>query len=98
MLDRPFSKRNDIEKQAIAALAHLANIIVYLIDPSETCGYSVDDQKNLLSQLKKMFKKSFCIVVENKSDMLKTRSKNLKLSCNNNDGIDKLVEKIFTKI
>lgn len=98
LLDRPISKRNEIEKQAIAALTHLAGIIVFLMDPSETCGYLINDQKNLLSQLRKMFKKSFFIVVENKSDIVKTRSKNLKVSCDTQDGIDVLVEKIFSKL
>jgi nucleolar GTP-binding protein len=98
LLDRTISKRNEIEKQAIAALTHLANIIIFLMDPSETCGYLVDEQKNLLSQLKKMFKKSYFIVVENKSDLFKTRSKNFKISCETKDGIDVLVEKIFSKI
>lgn len=95
LLDRPISERNDIEKQAIAALTHLADIIVFIIDPTETCGYSLNDQKNLLAQMKKMFKESVFIVVENKSDYKKTKTRNLKISCETNDGIEKLVEEIF---
>jgi nucleolar GTP-binding protein len=96
LLDRPIQNKNDIEKQAIAALTHLADIIIFILDPSETSGYSLKDQNNLLSQLKKMFKTSVFIVVENKVDIKKTKSKNLKISCEKHGGIDDLIEKVFS--
>lgn len=34
ILDRPISERNQIEQRAIVAIKHLANIIIYLVDPS----------------------------------------------------------------
>lgn len=96
LLDRPLSKRNEIEKQAIAALKNLADIIVYVLDPSETSGYSLDDQLHLLSQIKKMFKDSSFIIVENKTDLRKTDSKYLKISCENRAGLDDLVDRMFS--
>jgi len=95
LLDRPFENRNIIEKQAIAALKHLADIIVFVVDPSETCGYSYDDQKKLLSDLKKMFAKSEFLIVENKSDFKKTRSRNIKISCQTQENFKILEDKIF---
>jgi nucleolar GTP-binding protein len=67
LLDRPLNKRNWIEKQAISALTHLADVIIYIFDVSETCGYSVDDQKNLLEDLSKF--DIPIIVVNNKCDL-----------------------------
>ncbi len=96
LLDRPISEKNDIERQAVAALTHLADIIVFVIDPTETCGYSLVDQMHLLSQLKKMFIDSYFIIVENKADFKKTGSKNLKVSCESGEGIQDLIDKIFT--
>lgn len=96
LLDRPLAKRNDIEKQAIAALTHLADVIVFILDASETSGYSLKDQTQLLAQVKTMFGKSTMIVVENKTDMKKTNSSNLKISCETGDGIDHLVEELFS--
>jgi len=96
LLDRSVEKKNDIEKQAIAALSYLSDIIVFVLDPSETCGYSIDDQKNLLKNLKKMFKNSYFIIVENKSDIKKTRTDNLKISCGTKEGIDNLIKEIFS--
>ena len=96
LLDRPFSKRNIIEKQALAALTHLADIIFFIIDPSETSGYSIKDQMNLLSQVKKMFSASSIIIIENKVDVKRTDLKNLKVSCKTGEGIEFLEEKLFS--
>jgi nucleolar GTP-binding protein len=98
LLDRPLSERNDIEKQAIAALTHLADLIVFILDPTETCGYSLKDQNHLIDQMKDIFKNTPFILVENKSDFKKTDSKNFKISCETKDGIDVLLEEILFKI
>jgi len=97
LLDRPLSKRNEIEKQAIAAITHLADIIVFMIDVSETCGYSLENQKHLLTQMKKMFKNSKIIVVENKGDIKKSKSKNIKISCESGEGINDLIDALFSQ-
>lgn len=95
LLDRPFSDRNKIEQQAIAALKFLADIIIFIIDPSETCGYPLINQKKLLTQIKKMFKDSIFIIVENKADFKKTTSNYLKVSCETKQGIDQLIDELF---
>ncbi len=95
LLDRPFSKRNDIEKQAIAALSNLADIIIFIIDPTEICGYSLEDQLNLLSQIKKMFNDSNLIIVENKLDLKNTGSNYLKISCETGECIYIHINEIF---
>jgi len=55
LLDRPFDEMNVIEKKAILAIRHLANLIIYVIDITETCGFSIKEQINLLNQIKKEF-------------------------------------------
>ena len=97
LLDRPISKRNDIEMQAIAALAHLADLIVFVIDSSETCGYSLNDQKNLLERIKNLFKDSDLIIVENKSDIKSIDTKYFKISCKTKEGIDDLLNEILKR-
>ena len=98
LFDRPSNQRNDIEKQAIAALAHLANIIVFVIDPSETCGYQLKDQLNILSQIQNLFKTCFFIIVENKVDLKKSNSEYLKISCETKENIDTLIKEIYSFI
>jgi nucleolar GTP-binding protein len=42
ILDHPLDQRNTIEMQAITALAHLNASVLYLMDISETCGYTIE--------------------------------------------------------
>jgi len=68
LLDRPLQKRNKIELQAILALKHLAKKIIFIIDPSESCGYPVKEQVALLKEIEKNFGIPM-IVVLNKTDI-----------------------------
>ena len=98
LLDRPLSARNKIEQQAINAVKNLADIIIFIFDPTETCGYSFNSQKHLLLQLQEIFKDSDFIVVENKADFKKTSSSYIKISCESKEGIDVLIKEIISKI
>src|SRR5207247_8364264 len=69
ILDRPMEKRNRMERQAIAALRHLAEAVVFLVDPTETCGYPLDDQMRLLEQVRALFPDVPVVVAENKADL-----------------------------
>jgi nucleolar GTP-binding protein len=70
LLDRPLTERNPIELQAIVALKHLANAIIYILDPSETCGYPLKEQLSLFEDLKEIFGEIpfFCVI--NKMDLV----------------------------
>ena len=96
LLDRPLSKRNDIEKQAIAALRHLADLVVFLFDPSETSGYRMSDQRMMLENIKKLFPDVPFIIVENKVDIKQTDSENRKISCSTGAGIEELRQEILS--
>ena len=95
LLDRPLSERNNIEKQAIAALRHLADLIVFVFDPSGTSGYQMNEQMLMLDDIKKLFSDVPFIIVENKLDVKNTGSANQKISCITGEGIEELRQKIF---
>lgn len=78
ILDRPMSERNDIELQAIAALKYLANVIIFMIDPSEACGWTFDQQMNLLDEVQRMFPLNPLLIALNKIDI--TPDSQLKLA------------------
>jgi nucleolar GTP-binding protein len=44
ILDHPLEDRNTIEMQSITALAHLRACVLFMIDLSEHCGYSIKQQ------------------------------------------------------
>ena len=98
LLDSPIYQKNDIEKQAIAAITHLADIVLFVIDPSETCGYLLKDQLNLLSHIQDLFNNCSFIIVENKADLKKNDSKYLKISCETKQGIEILIKEIIESI
>jgi nucleolar GTP-binding protein len=55
ILDRDLNSRNTIEMQSITALAHLKACILYLLDISESCGYTIEQQLRLFNDIKPLF-------------------------------------------
>ncbi|HIH27002.1 MAG TPA: GTP-binding protein, partial [Methanoregulaceae archaeon] len=68
ILDRPVEERNAIEKQALSAIMNVADVILFITDPSEHCGYPMSVQLSLLDEVKGMVSVPV-IVVANKSDI-----------------------------
>jgi nucleolar GTP-binding protein len=70
LLDRPRTARNTIELQAIAALEHIGSLVLFLMDESEACGTSIDEQMNLLEDVQAMLPGTDLMVVTSKADLL----------------------------
>jgi nucleolar GTP-binding protein len=68
LLDRHRKKRNEMEEQAVEALEHLAGVVVFVVDPTETCGYTLEKQRALLGDVRSLVDSPF-LIVANKSDM-----------------------------
>ncbi|MFX1318986.1 MAG: NOG1 family protein [Promethearchaeota archaeon] len=81
LLDRPMKDRNPIEQRAIAAIQYLADVIIFLIDPTLTCGYELSGQVALYKEISKTFPEIEIFPVINKMDIASTneiqRTKNL---------------------
>jgi len=61
---------NSIEMQAYLALKHLADSIIIVIDYTESCGYSVKLQEELIDRIKKEFKKKKILRYASKQDLM----------------------------
>lgn len=94
LLDRPFDQRNAIELRAILALRHLSDAIVFVMDPSETCGYLMPDQEHLLHEIETEFKGVMIYPVENKLDLVSSKSGRRKISAETGEGVPELVDEI----
>jgi len=92
LLDRELSERNPMELRGILALKHLADVVLFMFDPTESCGYAMAQQEHLLETIKKEFSSVPIVEVENKSDMTKTKSGRIKISAETGAGIQKLVD------
>ncbi|CAK5264054.1 unnamed protein product [Mycena citricolor] len=69
ILDHPLEEMNTIEMQSITALAHLKSCVLYFMDLSEQCGYTVEAQCKLFHSIKPLFANKPTMLVMNKIDV-----------------------------
>jgi nucleolar GTP-binding protein len=98
LLEKPADKRNDIEQQAVLALQYLADVILFLLDPSEACGYDLPTQLKLLEHVRRDFPNVPMLVAENKVDLLRSKTKNVKISCETGEGIPELKKLVVQNV
>lgn len=90
LLDRPASERNDTENQAVSALTHLADCILFLVDPSETCGYPLEAQLSLRDEVASMFSVPM-VTVANKQDLVEDSEFPVRMSLEEDRGVDEVL-------
>ncbi|WVO24913.1 uncharacterized protein IAS62_006293 [Cryptococcus decagattii] len=71
VLDHPLEEMNTIEMQSITALAHLRSAVLYFMDLSEQCGYTIEAQCKLFHSIKPLFQNKPTILVINKIDIVR---------------------------
>jgi len=71
LLDHPLEDRNTIEMQAITALAHLRCCVLYFVDISEQCGYTIAQQVQLFENIKPLFQDKPLYLIANKIDVVR---------------------------
>jgi len=95
ILDRPAEERNAIEKQALSAMMNVASAILFILDPSEHCGYPMGVQLRLLDEVKGMVQVPV-VVVANKSD-LTTAEGWPAMSTQSGEGVDDVLALILSR-
>lgn len=103
LLDRPFEERNLIERQSIASINYISDIIVYLFDYSKDAELSIEEQNHLLEDISKEFTDNPTIRVLNKVDILSNDQiaqaneafhTEFQISTLKEEGLEGLVEKL----
>jgi nucleolar GTP-binding protein len=92
LLDRPEDERNDIENQAVSALTHLADAIVFVVDASGYCGYPLDAQLELRDALADRFADVPVLTVCNKSDLSTDVEADAYMSVENDENADEVLD------
>lgn len=69
ILDHPLEEMNTIEMQSITAIAHLRSAVLYFVDLSEQCGYTIEAQVQLFHSIKPLFANKIVFLVVNKIDV-----------------------------
>lgn len=104
LLDRPMEDRNNIEMQAIVALENIGSIVLFLLDPAEHGGTSMESQENLLAEVAALLPQTPLIVVDGKADLLNIDtgvnpvSGHLCISATEGYGIEQLREELVARI
>jgi nucleolar GTP-binding protein len=70
LLDRPMLERNQIEMQAIAALEHLGDVLLFLIDWTDEATTPISEQERLLGEVRGLLSDRRVLVVSTKLDLL----------------------------
>ncbi|MFW6435709.1 MAG: NOG1 family protein, partial [Halovenus sp.] len=92
LLDRPPEERNDIEEQAISALAHLADAVLVLVDASGECGFPIEVQLELRDALLERFADVPVLTVCNKSDRSRDVEADHYMSVTEGDNVEGVLE------
>lgn len=66
VLNRPLDEHNTIEMLSITALAHLQAAVIYIMDLSEQCGYTIQQQLTLFQNLRPLFRNKPLVIAANK--------------------------------
>jgi nucleolar GTP-binding protein len=107
LLDRPVQDMNPIELNAMVALEHLADLILFIFDPSQTSGFPVENQVNLYWEIKQIFRNTPILPLLNKMDLVEdednvkyiqehiyTEDELLMVAASEGTGISLIVEKL----
>ena len=91
LLDRPAEERNPIESQAVSALTHLADAVLVMLDASGECGYPLEDQLELLSDIESTFDAPI-LTVCNKADRSTDVDADYFMSVETGDGVEEVLD------
>lgn len=94
LLDRPLSRRNDIELKAVAALHHLPGVVLYILDPSDYCGFPLDEQLALLDDIRSWLDLPI-LAVANKKDLVGYPGADLSMATQTGEGVAEVLDRLI---
>jgi len=94
LLDRPPAEHNDVERRALAALEHLADAVLFLVDASGECGYPVEAQLDLRDRIRDRFAPRGIpvLTVCNKADRSRDVTADASMSVTEGENVDAVLE------
>lgn len=91
LLDRPEEERNGIERQAVSALEHLADAVLFVVDASGECGYPLADQLELRDEVRDRFDVPV-LTVCNKADRSTDVDADVYMSVTEGENVDETLD------
>ncbi|MGC8836396.1 MAG: GTPase, partial [Infirmifilum sp.] len=68
LLDTPLEEKNRVELQAVLAIRHISKLILFVVDPTEMCGFPLEYQRAVYTGIAGNFPHIRQIIVLNKID------------------------------
>ncbi len=96
ILDRPFSKRNVIERKAILALKDIDSVIIFIFDASQESYYSYDSQEKLFNEIQSALGKKM-IRIQSKAD-ISEQVEDVFISAKKKTGLKKLLSIMMKQV
>ena len=84
------SQRNPAETEAVTAVQKAAALVLFVLDPTERCGYPMAEQEALLARWRSELPNAEFLVIETKSDLLDRSTPNLRVSATTGEGLPEL--------
>ncbi len=83
-------RANPAETEASTAVERAASAVVFVVDPSGSSGYSVEEQERLLERWREEFPSLPIVAIETKSDLARRPTDRLQVSAVTGEGIEAL--------
>lgn len=93
LTERALQTSNVYERKAIVAIRHLADVLLYLVDGSGSCGYSAEDQLSLFDAIGTALRPARILIAYSKADLYEQRE-GLAVSSVTGAGMEELVAAI----
>lgn len=97
VLGRP-TRANAAEVEAETAVTHAATVVLFVLDPTGSSGYSMEEQEKLLARWREEYPQLPIIPVETKADLLRRPGASLAVSAKTGEGVDALWRELRSKL
>jgi nucleolar GTP-binding protein len=97
VLGRP-TRTNPAEAEAKTAVSHAATVVLFVLDPTDSSGYSIDEQEKLLARWREEYPQLEILPVETKADLLRRPGARLAVSAKTGEGIDTLWHELRARL
>jgi nucleolar GTP-binding protein len=83
-------RANPAEAEAETAVARAASVVLFVLDPTGSSGYPIDEQERLLERWRQEFPHLPIVAVETKADLTRRTTERPHVSAKTGEGLDQL--------
>ncbi len=91
-------RTNPAESEATMAVRAAATVVLFVLDPTESSGYSIADQEALLARWREEYPSLPIVAVETKSDLTRRDTDRPHVSARTGEGVDELWSEIRRRV